>query len=83
MVEGCTNGEIAQRLFLAESTIKSHLATAFAKLGVRSRRDATAMILSGALHRRRRPAPGGSAAAGQAGNRRGRFVPGNRPAPRH
>jgi DNA-binding NarL/FixJ family response regulator len=45
VVEGCTNGEIAGRLFLAESTVKSHLATAFAKLGVRSRRDATALIL--------------------------------------
>jgi DNA-binding NarL/FixJ family response regulator len=45
VVEGCTNGEIARRLFLAESTVKSHLATAFSKLGVRSRRDATALIL--------------------------------------
>jgi len=45
VVEGCTNGEIAGRLFLAESTVKSHLATAFSKLGVRSRRDATALIL--------------------------------------
>lgn len=45
VVEGCTNSEIASRLFLAESTVKSHLATAFSKLGVRSRRDATAMIL--------------------------------------
>ncbi len=45
VVQGCTNGEIGQRLYLAESTVKSHLATAFAKLGVRSRRDAAAMIL--------------------------------------
>ena len=45
VVEGCTNGEIARRLYLAESTVKSHLATAFSKLGVRSRRDAAAMIL--------------------------------------
>ncbi len=45
VVEGCTNSEIGGRLFLAESTVKSHLATAFSKLGVRSRRDAAAMIL--------------------------------------
>jgi hypothetical protein len=45
VVEGCTNSEIGARLFLAESTVKSHLATAFSKLGVRSRRDAAAMIL--------------------------------------
>jgi DNA-binding NarL/FixJ family response regulator len=43
-IEGHTNGAIASRLFLAESTVKSHLSSAFAKLGVRSRREAAAMI---------------------------------------
>lgn len=48
---GFANGEIAGKLYLAESTIKSHLSSAFAKLGVKSRSEATALILdpNGAL----------------------------------
>ena len=45
VVLGFTNGEIAQKLVLSESTIKSHLSSAFSKLGVRSRSEAAAMIL--------------------------------------
>jgi DNA-binding NarL/FixJ family response regulator len=45
VVMGFSNGEIAHRLHLAESTIKSHLSCAFAKLGVASRKDAAALIL--------------------------------------
>jgi DNA-binding NarL/FixJ family response regulator len=45
VVEGRTNGEIAATLWLAESTIKSHLSSAFGKLGVRSRSEAAALIL--------------------------------------
>jgi DNA-binding NarL/FixJ family response regulator len=45
VVLGFTNGEIARKLYVAESTVKSHLSSAFSKLGVRSRREATAAIL--------------------------------------
>ena len=38
--EGHTNAEIAESLFLAESTIKSHVASIFTKLGVHSRKEA-------------------------------------------
>ena len=45
VADGATNREIADRLFLAESTVKSHLSTAFSKLGVRSRAEAAALVL--------------------------------------
>ncbi len=45
LILGMTNRQIADRLYLAESTVKSHLASAFAKLGVRSRKDAAAVLL--------------------------------------
>jgi DNA-binding NarL/FixJ family response regulator len=45
VVMGYMNSEIAERLFLAESTVKSHLSSAFGKLGVRSRNEATNLIL--------------------------------------
>jgi DNA-binding NarL/FixJ family response regulator len=45
LVLGFSNQEIGSRLGLAESTIKSHLSSAFEKLGVTSRTQATALIL--------------------------------------
>lgn len=40
--KGLTNAEIAKQLFLAESTIKSHVASIFTKFGVRSRKEVAA-----------------------------------------
>jgi DNA-binding NarL/FixJ family response regulator len=45
VVMGYMNSQIAEQLFLAESTVKSHLSSAFAKLGVRSRNEAVKLIL--------------------------------------
>lgn len=45
-VVGLTNGQIAQRLFIAESTVKAHLSSAFRRLGVRSRREAATLVLA-------------------------------------
>jgi DNA-binding NarL/FixJ family response regulator len=42
---GSTNAQIARKLFLAESTVKSHLSSAFSKLGVSSRNEAATLIL--------------------------------------
>jgi DNA-binding NarL/FixJ family response regulator len=45
VVMGYMNSQIAQQLFLAESTVKSHLSSAFGKLGVRSRNEAVELIV--------------------------------------
>jgi DNA-binding NarL/FixJ family response regulator len=45
LVGGATNAQIGRELFLAESTVKSHVSSAYAKLGVRSRKDAAALLL--------------------------------------
>jgi DNA-binding NarL/FixJ family response regulator len=45
VVMGFSNGEIARKLHLAESTVKSHLSCAFVKLGVRSRKEAADLVL--------------------------------------
>jgi DNA-binding NarL/FixJ family response regulator len=42
---GLTNAQIADKLFLSESTIKSHLSSAFSKFGVASRKEAAALFL--------------------------------------
>jgi DNA-binding NarL/FixJ family response regulator len=45
VVMGYTNSQIAGQLFLAESTVKSHLSSSFGKLGVRSRNEAVELII--------------------------------------
>lgn len=45
VVMGYMNSQIAEQLFVAESTVKSHLSSIFGKLGVRSRTEAAELIL--------------------------------------
>jgi DNA-binding NarL/FixJ family response regulator len=45
VVRGRTNAEIAALLFVAESTVKTHLSSAFAKLDAGSRAEAAALVL--------------------------------------
>jgi DNA-binding NarL/FixJ family response regulator len=45
VVLGLSNAEIADKLFVSESTVKTHLSSAFATMGVRSRKEAISLIL--------------------------------------
>jgi DNA-binding NarL/FixJ family response regulator len=45
VASGLTNRQIAARLFLAESTVKTHVTSILGKLGVRSRSEAAALVL--------------------------------------
>jgi DNA-binding NarL/FixJ family response regulator len=44
VADGLTNREIADRLFLSEKTIETHLSRVFGKLGVRSRAEVAASV---------------------------------------
>ncbi len=43
--EGYCNREIAQRLFISQETVKTHVSTVISKLGVRDRTQAAVMAL--------------------------------------
>ncbi|MGH3243344.1 MAG: response regulator transcription factor [Spirillospora sp.] len=65
MARGASNREIADRLFLAETTIKTHIGTLFTKLGARDRAAAIVFAYDAGLvqpvtdqGRRRLPRPG-------------------------
>ena len=45
VIRGCTNREIAHKLFLAESTVKTHLSSSFRKLDAGARSEAVERIM--------------------------------------
>lgn len=45
VAEGCTNRQVAERLFLSVKTVERHLLNAYTKIGVRNRAEATAWVL--------------------------------------
>jgi DNA-binding NarL/FixJ family response regulator len=46
VAEGLSNAQIAKRLYLAESTIKQHLRSAYKELGVKNRNQAAGLVRS-------------------------------------
>ncbi len=54
LAEGLTNAQIAQRLYLTESTIKQHLRHAYKQLGVKNRTEAAKLFRKEEAPRARR-----------------------------
>ena len=44
VADGCSNGQIAERLFITRKTASVHVSNILAKLGVATRVEAAAMI---------------------------------------
>jgi len=53
VAEGCTNQQIAERLFISEKTVRNHLTAVFDKLGVSSRSQAIVFARDRGLANRR------------------------------
>jgi DNA-binding NarL/FixJ family response regulator len=64
MATGCSNREIAEHLFLSETTVKTHVVRILAKLDLRDRVHAVIFAYENGLAR---PFPGPPDGSGEAG----------------
>lgn len=60
VADGLSNGEVAARLFISEKTVKNHVNSLFAKLGVTTRSQAIVRWLQRDPDRARAKGPGGT-----------------------
>ncbi|WP_301292646.1 response regulator transcription factor [Paenibacillus tyrfis] len=49
LMEGCSNKEMAGRMYVSETTIKNHLSSIFAKMEVRDRTQAVIFAIQNGL----------------------------------